>query len=74
MDTALEPRQRLQAYRDRMEGPMEGLAITLSELGVERSMADDELVEFTTKKLKTLHTMLGSVVPPGILEAVMKEA
>lgn len=61
-------------YRDHMECPMESLAFVLDGMGVTEAMSDAELVEFATKKLKTLYKMLlASGMQEGLLKTIMSE-
>lgn len=63
----------LQDYRDRMEGPMEGLAHVLDSFGITVAMGDSEMVAFATGKLKMMHEMLiAAGITPGILAAALK--
>ena len=63
-----------KAYRDKMEFPMENLAIQLEKIGFMDRKNDDELVEVAARKLSTLYKMLlASDVNEKILKAVMAE-
>lgn len=63
-----------QEYRENMEFPMEELAATLSEMGLERQhLTDAELVTIATRKLKTLRLIAATVMNEDLLKAVMAE-
>jgi len=66
--------EKVKKYRDRMEFPMENLAIKLEELGFTGRLNDDEMVTVAARKLATLQKMLlASGVNEKILKAVMAE-
>ena len=65
----------LQAYRNHMDMPVEMLASTLGEMGMEsEGLSDYEVVEIATRKLRTLHGMvLASKISPELLKVIMAE-
>ena len=62
-------------YKNRMDFPMENLAITLDSIGLKKEgLLDHELVEIAAKKLATMHKMLlAAGISKGILDAIMSE-
>lgn len=62
------------AYRNRMEGPMDGLAGELGKYIKDRILSDPELVEMATKKIRTLIRVVeASGVTKSVVQAIMEE-
>lgn len=64
-----------ETYRDRMDGSMEGLSLTLKSLGWKgEGLPDNEIVDVAGAKLRVLFDMLHAAgLSKGILRAVMGE-
>ena len=62
-------------YRDSMDSVMEELGAVLVDLGAVTAdgvETDAEIVTIATRKIKTLHSMLETLMHPSLLAAVMK--
>ncbi len=68
------PALTAEQYRTKVSDAVKLLAHTLTVLGFDaEGVPDDELIEITTRRLRTLHAMLATSVAEGLLKAVMKE-
>ena len=70
----MEQELNKEDYRDRMDGPMEGLSIALRNIGYRKELCPDYiLVEAATERLKVMHRLLlASGITPEILKAVLE--
>ena len=58
-------------YKFTMDGPMESLAITVSDY-CPNNQSDGQLVELATRKLVMMREMLATVLTPELLLAALK--
>lgn len=76
MSVDLDLHDSLQQYRDRMECPMEDLAVALWGVGDDgpTGLSDSEIVERAARKIELLKKLLlASGVNAGMLKAIMEE-